>query len=325
MIVPKYWAEGRIQSREGGKQLTVRRFGWSDANPQDAQAHADVRTLEAFKKIQAGEKQDRQEPKVKYNGAEGVPIREEILSSHGNVVITRNSYGAHCLNTPDVLFADIDFDGDAQFPQGILLTLVLVGIAAFAGFTAGSIMIGIVGIIGAFTFSRLLYMGCRSILVRIWGGAEKIARKKILRFGDSHPDWHLRLYKTPAGIRILVMHRTFDPTDPVVAAFFKDLGTDPLFAKMCIRQRCFRARVSPKPWRIGIGAHMRPHPGVWPVHPDRLPVRNRWIQEYEAKAKGYAACRFVEALGSRTVVPAAEAVRALHDERSGAGSQRPLA
>ncbi|MEQ1893799.1 MAG: hypothetical protein ABL998_14750, partial [Planctomycetota bacterium] len=34
--------------------------------------------------------------------AEGVPIREEIVSEHDAAVITRNGYGARCLNTPNV-------------------------------------------------------------------------------------------------------------------------------------------------------------------------------------------------------------------------------
>ena len=36
-------------------------------------------------------KLERREPKVAYNGALGVPIREEVLSRHNNAVITRNS------------------------------------------------------------------------------------------------------------------------------------------------------------------------------------------------------------------------------------------
>ena len=43
------------------------------------------------------------EPRMPYNGAAGVPIREEIVGRHGETVITRNSYGARCLNMPNVL------------------------------------------------------------------------------------------------------------------------------------------------------------------------------------------------------------------------------
>ena len=36
------------------------------------------------------------------------------------------------------------------------------------------------------------------------------------------------------------------------------IGADPIYVQMCLRQHCFRARVSSKPWRIGIGQHLRP-------------------------------------------------------------------
>ncbi|NDF01697.1 MAG: hypothetical protein EB034_26050, partial [Verrucomicrobia bacterium] len=100
MNIPRFWAEARAQHRERGKQVTVRRFGWSATSESEAQANAQARADEALERLLAGEKLDRREPKVAYNGAEGVPIREEIIAEHGTDVITRNSYGALCLNTP---------------------------------------------------------------------------------------------------------------------------------------------------------------------------------------------------------------------------------
>src|SRR6185436_19883341 len=100
MIVPRYWAEGRLQHREGKRQITISRFDWSDESEAAAQTLADERARLAMQRAIAGETLVRREPKIPYNGAEGLPIREEILSRHGDVVITRNSYGARCLNTP---------------------------------------------------------------------------------------------------------------------------------------------------------------------------------------------------------------------------------
>ena len=109
MIVPQYWAEARRQVRRDGKQVTVRRFGWSDTGEHDAQTMADARAEEALQQILTGAKLTRRERRAAYNGAQGVPIREEVVARHGDVVITRNAYGARCLNTPDVMFADVDF------------------------------------------------------------------------------------------------------------------------------------------------------------------------------------------------------------------------
>ena len=125
MIVPEYWAEARFQQPrgKGQKQITVRRFGWSNDSQAEAEQMAGRRAQDGLKRIAAGESLFRREPKIPYNGAEGVPIREEVLSRQDDVVITRNSYGAHCLNTPDVLFADIDFQN-----LGINYSKIVVGL-----------------------------------------------------------------------------------------------------------------------------------------------------------------------------------------------------
>lgn len=52
MIVPKYWAESRLQGTVRGKQVTLLRFGWSDRGHDDAQAMADGRTREAMARLQ---------------------------------------------------------------------------------------------------------------------------------------------------------------------------------------------------------------------------------------------------------------------------------
>ena len=155
---------------------------------------------------------------------------------------------------------------------------------------------------------------------------EKRAAERIGRFLHQHPDWHLRIYRTPAGFRVLAMHDVFKPSDNAVADCFQLLGVDKVYARMCRHQNCFRARLSAKPWRIGIGEPMRPRPGVWPVAPDKLPARDAWVARYEKAAEGHAACQFLEAVGnSARVHPNALAVQQLHDERTRATSGLPLA
>src|SRR5256885_4547746 len=133
MLVPKFWAEGRLQESSAEKPITVRRFGWSDESRANAQAMADARAHEAMQRLLRGEKLPRRDLKRPYNGSEGVPIREEIVASYGDTVLTRNSYGAVCLNTPNVLFADVDF---SDSPSGGLIRSglgVLIAVAIVAG------------------------------------------------------------------------------------------------------------------------------------------------------------------------------------------------
>jgi hypothetical protein len=323
MLVPQFWAESRIQDRRDGRQVTIRRFGWSDVSQADAQANADVRAAEALQRVLTGEKLARREPKVPYNGAAGVPIREEIVSRYGDTVITRNAYGARCLNSPKVLFADIDYSQSPPCLLGCLTFVALAGLAAAASWLASSWCLGVVlhlvALAAAWPVAALQYRAYQN-----WkGGVEVAARARIDRFAAEHADWALRLYRTPAGLRVLVTHRPFEPSDPAVRAFFADVRTDPIYVRMCLNQQCFRARVSPKPWRIGIGGHIRG--GVWPVPLEKMAQRTEWVTNYEAAAAGFAACEFMESVGSGVVHAELASVVKLHDDLCRANSGLPIA
>jgi len=333
MIVPSFWAEARARYRRKGKQITVRRFGWSDASQEDAQQNAQRRVDEALARAASGEPLPRRERKVPYNGGDGLPIREEVVDRVGETVITRNGYGARCINTPNVLFVDIDFNdgpgkrviwGAALFLlAGATVMLVLM---AVAGKSLGSLLAAaVVGVFLAPVLSFPIAKHIHRLAVRGRGGPEEIARANILRFMSTRPGWLVHLYRTPAGLRLLATHRLFDPLEAEVAVCFQALAADPVYAAMCLNQHCFRARVSAKPWRIGIGDHMKPRPGTWPVSPERLPERRAWLERYDRAATGFAACRYIESIGKGASMPAAQAVQQLHDELCQAHSKLPIA
>jgi hypothetical protein len=325
MIVPQYWAESRARHRQAGRQVTVRRFGWSDNSQEEAQAAADLRAKEALERILSGAKLARREPKVPYNGADGVPIREEILSRHGETVITRNAYGAHCLNTPNVLFVDIDFDDGPSWRSILIFYAVLLVAPAIVGLMTRSSKFS--SLFGLAALLLCIFVGSvwRPLWRRFRGEPEDAARRRVEHYLMRNPNWSVRLYRTPAGLRVLAMHQPFAPGDPAVADCFRALGADPIYSRMCLNQQCFRARVTAKPWRIGIGHHMRPQPGVWPVAPERIALREAWIAEYEAAAPAFAACRFIETLGSGVSHAETRRVQELHDELSRANSSLPIA
>jgi len=329
MIVPQYWAEARRQRprAKGQKQITVRRFGWSDTSPDDAQQMADKRAGDALRQIIEGKENiDRREPKIGYNGAEGVPIREEILFSQDDTVITRNGYGAHCLNTPDVLFADVDFKKPATTTLGCGITLLLAVAGIVAGFATHSRAVGFGAFFAALLAGVVISKILNASVARKKPSEEILVRQRIDAELKNFASWRVRLYRTPAGFRLVATHRLFKPDDPEVAGFFKALGSDPVYMQMCQRQKCFRARVSPKPWRIGIAQHMRPNPGVWPVRPEHMAMRTAWVAEYEKVAEKFASCRYLETFGSGNAAHAkAAAVCELHDRLSQALSNREIA
>ena len=325
MIVPQFWAEGRVQHREHNRQVTVRRFGWSDESQAAAQSHADARAREALAKVLAGEPRPRREQKVPYNGAEGAPIREEIVSRHRASVVTRNSYGAKCLNTPNVFFADIDFAARFSLRGCVMTVAILLAGAALMFAIAATRQTAILSALAVLIVGYFVLKYVRRVSRSVKGGEEQIALARVRRFIERNPAWHVRLYRTPAGLRVLAMHKTFEPDGPEVAEAFQELAVDPIYARMCCRQHCFRARGSPKPWRIGISDHLRPRPGVWPVAPERLPMRNAWLKNYDATSIDYASCALIDSLGSGTVHPETRFVQELHDELCQACRPLPLA
>jgi hypothetical protein len=316
MIVPDYWAEARKQHRSSDVQVTVRRYGWSTVSEADALAMAETRADEALRRILSGEKLNKREPKVAYNGASGVPIREEVLARHGEEVITRNAYGARCLNTPNALFADIDFAPPNSAKPALVAFAILAVISAMVGVSMKSWSVTLGMLAASLIAAGLLSALVRRLTVAARGGPEQIARRRLDDFLSRNPTWNLRLYRTPAGYRVLATHQPFEATETEVQSFFSAVSADPVYVRMCINQRCFRARLTAKPWRIGISAHMRPRPGVWPVRAERMALRSEWIAGYEARAAPFAACRFVGSIGSGVVHESLKAVIELHDHES---------
>ncbi len=316
MIVPSYWAEAKRQHRTHGKQMTVLRYGWSDQSLDDAQRMADQRADEALRRVMDGESLVRREPKVAYNGAAGVPIREEILERYGRHVVTRNAYGAHCLNTPDGLFADVDYP-ESSGAASILLSLALTAAAA-AGVRWWTDRWGL-----AILAAIVVWIFFNTLLdqLRKWRGPsnardEARAVQRVERFVATHPAWNVRVYRTTAGLRLLATHRPFDPQEPEVAEFFNAVYADRVYVQMCRNQNCFRARLTAKPWRIGITDHLRPRPGVWPVRPESQEVRREWIEQYESQRKPFASCHLIVTIGSGVTHDSLRDLIEVHDRES---------
>jgi len=148
---------------------------------------------------------------------------------------------------------------------------------------------------------------------------------KVEEWCGSRRDWLVAVYETPGGARVLPLHAPFDAADEATYEFMVHLGADPLYVRMCRLQKCFRARLSPEPWRAGVPNHF-PAGGTWPVRdPAKLERRAAWIRNYDERAAEYAACRAADTVGRGRSDPVIERIRRLHDERSGADSQREIA
>lgn len=318
MLIPKYWAEAsqKLISSDG-RQATLRRYGWSMTDQADAQKMANERLEEAAIQWRSNPKLRRRERRIAYGGQEGLPIREEVIDVQDTYTITRNCYGALCLNTPNVLIVDVDIAEEQSFKS----CLLVAGIGLIALFLLykqlwiAAVVFGAFFVVGMFVWDR--------VQRRLMQSDHQRKLSAIERFSQSNPDWGIRVYQTPLGFRIIVTHRLFDPTSDEVQSLFKTLNTDRVYARMCLQQNCFRARLTAKPWRCGV--ELRISQSTWPVSPEVAIVRDKWVEQYNAQAIKYAACKFLWAKSGSTIAPEAKQVVDIHDRLTQCELDLPLA
>ena len=134
----------------------------------------------------------------------------------------------------------------------------------------------------------------------------------------EHTALGFRVYETLMGARLIVTGAYFDPASDKGKALFAQTHADPLFAKICLKQQCYRARLTPKPHRI----KQRRISYRWPMDADEYEKAKEWVREYEAASVEFATCRYVKTFGKEH---STFGIIALHDEETKARSHLPLA
>lgn len=342
MHIPPYWAQARLRHETGVRHgATVQRWGWSDTSQLEAETHAQQRAQEALdallgagKSQHLGPEFERMEWRSEYGLDGATPIREEILERRGDTVMTRNSYGAHCLNTERVAIADVDLPHPKAAPSFPFKSLILLAIALpWLWFIPLVWSVQLMALIAAIAGISLFFSAQLKKWL-IWRqhaqaedktlSATEQAMVRVHETSARYPDWGLRVYQTPMGLRIIVTHTAWNHQAAEVQTLFRELGVDPLYAMLCDKQQCFRARVSAKPWRMGMSG-LSSVERRWPLSPEHMPARRQWSMVYDKKAEQFAACHFLEQLGNQVLSPEAQAFVPWHDAASQAHSKLPLA
>ncbi|PWH06161.1 hypothetical protein DEO23_10185 [Brachybacterium endophyticum] len=91
--------------------------------------------------------------------------------------------------------------------------------------------------------------------------------------------------------------------------------------RLCTVQGSYRARLTPKPWRVGRAAlSVR-----WPAEGPAQAKYESWVRSYESALGRAAACRRVWWNGVGPATDGERQVLALHDELSGSDTGSALA
>jgi hypothetical protein len=203
-----------------------------------------------------------------------------LLARQGDkdiAIITRNRYGALVLNAASVLFVDIDYP--RINPQGLWDAVALL-------------------------FSR-------SRRERRKAAARELTLASVRQWSAHHADHAFRLYRTCAGLRLLFVDRLYEPPSDQTRRILAELGSDPLYCTLTLKQECFRARLTPKPWRCG--SRNPPNQYPWPDSRAEQSYRD-WERRYEKAAGKYRICDLVETCGTSAHNDEIATVLALHDE-----------
>lgn len=297
MRVAKYWARVEGMARNpAGEQYDLVKWGWSDKSATEAEARGRSQVEELAARVAAGEGFPDH-----YHYGEAGPLCEELVRTLGTrggddeAAITRNCYGALVLNTARVMFVDIDLaDEKRQASQ-----------------TAGGALARLVrGLFGSASGAPTTASGEAANPTP----AEQAALDRVRGWIAGNRDWHFRAYRTAAGLRLMATHALFDPKDPEVTAVMKTLGADPLYIRLCRAQECFRARLTPKPWRLGMEwLNIKKYLGK--NDREKAAMLN-WVSRYDRARANAATCQLLTTIGSGQTVPAVAEIMRVHDEET---------
>ena len=136
-----------------------------------------------------------------------------------------------------------------------------------------------------------------------------------------HPSLGLRLYRTKKGFRIAIRSQQVPVESVQSQKWLEHLGSDHLYVLLCKSQDCYRARLSPKPWRCQVP----PPPTRFPFStPQEESTYREWQVAYEQASRSFATCALVGDFGSPDTDPVVDQILQLHDHFAFNGTQ-PLA
>jgi len=296
MRIPRYWAKSTetfpSRSNIDLKIAHLTCWGWSDVSVSDAVERGNQRAKALAEMWPKGDF-DARHPPERYSYGDR-PLHEAVLDEWKNdagetwAAVTRNVYGCEVLNTAAIMFVDIDLPDDS------LWDIFSGGIRRLFGIAAPT-------------------------------AAERErdnVLSKIRATVAQQPDFGVRVYRTRGGLRYLMTYGRVEPDSTDALTAMEALGADPKYVKLCRTQACFRARLTPKPWRCGIKPLRHHYP--WPDEATIQKVRI-WCEDYSRKAADFATCELIEHLGNTTMDAEIARVIEFHDKATRVGSNLKLA
>lgn len=283
---PRIMKFPRFWARVSNPRGTVVARGWSENSLEEATARAQERLQRILHAL--NNRRSFELGLERYVYEVDSVICEEVIQriSHNAqeiAVISRNAYGSLILNARRMMFVDVDFPPPPRIKW----------------------------------LARLFSRKSDS-----HPDPQRQTLERLRQWQASNAQFTLRLYRTYAGIRAIVVNRSFDSVDEGAIALMTDLHCDELYVRLCQSQACFRARLNPKPWRVG----MKNPPAAFPFGTDAdRQAFQTWLDEKTSKSESFSVCEFLETLGSGELLEEHRPLVELHDSYCCHTEKLPLA
>ncbi|MEK6626201.1 MAG: hypothetical protein AABY86_14620, partial [Bdellovibrionota bacterium] len=212
MKIPNFWIRVKRTGKfPDGKSFEILQYGCSDESLERAREDGEQRATELVEKLSKGNRLRSFSPRGDYALAR--PIREEIISNNSlhnaRIVITRNAYGAKVLNTDRIMFIDVDLA--RHFPGFDLLTRL---VAFFKKIMMDDV-----------ARARTARAGQKQVPTIATNSEQE---RKVVNYLETYckrnPDFGVRIYRTKAGMRLLVTHSFFVPEAKDTQNLMDELG-----------------------------------------------------------------------------------------------------
>ncbi|CAM3043429.1 hypothetical protein [Vibrio neptunius] len=133
----------------------------------------------------------------------------------------------------------------------------------------------------------------------------------IEAYQKRYPDLAFRVYETHSGLRFILTNKLYAPRDKFVDTLFSDLNVDPLYVHLCKKQECFRARLTPKPWRIGM-----PRPASRFPRSEQSSINEfqQWLGKYNAASVKATSAKYITSFGEHRPHQDVQTVIEIHDQ-----------
>ena len=348
MRVATYWHRAEVTDNSQGLEWTRSAWGWSDESPDDARRLAEERAQVAVRRFMDADPFG-EDPTDWY--AYDTRVRPELIvetvpGSDGTLAgaVKVNRYGATVLNTARLPMIDIDLPQPERGPQPTKGKKPGRPNAPGDGRPTGGLGGMIKRLLGLSGAKK--YEGHQ--LPPDWhtgsskdsghnsgaGGASTTEPddpmqdrlQRCARWAAAHPNAGVRVYRTAAGLRVILVNAPMDPESDEAAREMDAFKCDVMYRRLCKAQASFRARLTPKPWRVGLPGRKITYRNLTSDDPEVSGGVKSYMSWYENESRGYAVCRLLATHGNAEPTdPIERRLIEMHDSATIGDPSLPLA